>query len=708
MQRLRMPARDLLTTQFAGAWRLAGECFAAERSRWALWLPVAFGGGIALYFSLAAEPAPWTGAATASLLGATALAGVVRAEVVRIMLWLAVVMACGFSVAQFRTMLVAAPVLEQRTGPAWIEGQVREVHDRIGDRRILLDRLKIPGLSDVRTPERVRIVLRSPAPALQPGDRITVRAVLHPPPGPAAPGAFDFARKAYFERLGGVGYAVSAARILTPADRTGFSLKVAALRQSLTERIRAAVAGPQGGIAAALMTGERGGIPESVMEAMRDSGLAHLLAISGLHIGLVAGLLFFAVRFGLALHERIALRAPTKKIAALAALAGAAAYLLISGGTVPTQRAFLMLALVMVAICIDRQPISMNMVAWAAAAILLITPESLTGVSFQMSFAAVIALVAAYERHAGSLHARRTDHGLPRPVRYVGAVLLSTLVAGLATAPFALFHFNRVAVFGMVANLIAVPLTGFWIMPLAVLAFALMPFGLERLALTPMSWGIGALIATAERTQALPGAAFLVRAMPDAGLALIVAGGLWLCLWRTRWRVLGIVGIVCGLLTIPGARPPDLLIGEAGTLIAVRAPDGGLALSGRSDSFAASTWLRRSGEDEARPWPRPAQGDDWLRCDRVGCIYSSGRRRIALVRDVAALEDDCARADVIVSSVPVSARRCPGPELIIDRFSLWREGAHALWFNDGGIRVASVREGRGIRPWHPPLPRRGQ
>lgn len=229
---------------------------------------------------------------------------------------------------------------------------------------------------------------------------------------------------------------------------------------------------------------------------MRDAGLAHLLAISGLHIGLVGGLLFFVVRLLLATSETLALRYPIKKWAALAAVAGSFGYLLVSGGTLPTQRAFLMLSLALLAVLIDRVAISMNLVAWAALVILMLVPESLLSVSFQMSFAAVVGLVAVYET-AVLRHARGAGPAGParRAGLYLGAVLLSTLVAGTATAPFALYHFNRFALYGVLANLIAVPLTALWIMPWAVVAFALMPFGLEAWALAPMGLGIEAVIA---------------------------------------------------------------------------------------------------------------------------------------------------------------------------------------------------------------------
>jgi len=269
------------------------------------------------------------------------------------------------------------------------------------------------------------------------------------------------------------------------------------MRQAVTERVLAGLHGQAGAVAAALLTGERGAIAKDVLAAMRDAGLAHLLAISGLHIGLFAGILFFVCRALLALWESVALRYPIKKWAATVALAGTAFYLLLAGATIPTQRAFLMGGLVIIAILLDRTGISMRSVAWAAVAVLLVQPESLLGASFQMSFAAVVALVAAFEWYGLRRGWRANDTPPRRLLNYLAGVALATLIAGLATAPFAAYNFNRIADYGLAANLLAVPMTALWIMPWGVAALALLTFGLEAVALAPMGWGIDGVIAVA-------------------------------------------------------------------------------------------------------------------------------------------------------------------------------------------------------------------
>ena len=390
-----------------------------------------------------------------------------------------------------------------------------------------------------------------------------------PPPRPAAPGAFDFARFAYFQGLGAVGFALGDARRIAPSGQDGPpnesidapSGSMERLRYAIAERIRAALTGERGAVAVALITGFREGIPESVEQNMRDSGLAHLLAISGLHVGLVAGTVFLLVRGGCALVPAIALRWPIKKWAAVSAAAVAFGYLFLAGATEPTQRAFLMLLITVIGICLDRGSISMRLVAWAALFILLLSPESLLSVSFQLSFAAVTALVAVYEtitarREWAANEPARVQSAGSRFPRYALQLGLSSMIATLATAPFALYHFNRVAGYGLLANLAAVPLTAFVIMPLGLLAVFLMPLGLEAGPLYLMGQGIGAVLWVARQVASLPGAATLVPAFPHWGLVAVTLGGLWLCIWRGPWRWLGLAGFAAAAVASLRRRHP--------------------------------------------------------------------------------------------------------------------------------------------------------
>ncbi|HEX9791080.1 MAG TPA: ComEC/Rec2 family competence protein [Kiloniellales bacterium] len=689
----------------------------AERDRWGLWLPVGFGAGIAGYFALAQEPPAWIGGAGVLAAGGLAVLG--RRHTGLLLIGLATLaMAAGFATVQLRTAHVAAPVLEQTLNSARISGRVVEVEPRPPGRRVLLDRVSIDGLDPAQTPARIRVTLRGTEPPIRPGGWLTLRASLRPPPEPAAPGAYDFARQAYFQRLGAVGFARGPASIAEPPQPDSawsdeamwedWLLWWAGLRQSVSARILGALPGRTGKVATALMTGERGSIPEADLTAMRDSGLAHLLAISGLHVGLVAGLLYFSLRAMLALVPWVALRYPIRKWAAAGAALGAFAYLMLTGATVPTQRAVLMISLALLAVVLDRTAFSPRMVAWAAIAVLAVTPEVLLSASFQMSFAAVFALIAGFEalRDRG---VRTVGQRGPaaRAGLYVGGVALTSLIAGLATAPFAVYHFNRIAWYGLAANLVAVPLTAMWIMPWAVVAFILMPFGAERLALAPMGWGIEAMLTVAQGVAAWPGSISLVAAMPTGGLALLTLGGFWLCLWRRPWRLAGIVPLVVGALTVAGNPPPDLLASGDGRLFAVLTPEGEMLLSsGRVRRFDAEVWARQAGEADPETWPRSgAAADGRLTCDPLGCIYRARDHVVALVQDGRALAEDCAAATVVISREPIRGRTCVGTPLVIDRFDLWREGGHAVWLSPAGVRVQSVADWRGQRPW---VARRGR
>ncbi len=444
------------------------------------------------------------------------------------------------------------------------------------------------------------------------------------------------------------------------------------------------------------------------MHLLPNAGLAHLLSISGLHFGIVTAFMFFVVRQGLALIQYVALRFPIKKWAAVLAFAGACFYLLFSGASIPAQRSFVMVAIVLLAVLLDRTALSMRLVAWAAVAVLAISPESILGPSFQMSFAAVVALIAVHETTEKRFLVWRAGAGwLRRGGLHLAQIALTTLVAGLATAPFALYHFNRFTAYALAANLLAIPLTSFWIMPWAVVATALMPFGLEPWGLHPMAWGIEGVVLVAREVAAWEGAVSLLPAMPAWGLAAISIGGLWLCLWTRRWRLAGLPVIALGLASIVLSTPPDILVSGDGRLMAVRSDSGELMVSsGRTLRLVRDSWLRRDGQEGAGVWPKSGSSPDGaVVCDPLGCIYRLEGRTVALVRDVAALAEDCRVAAVVISLVPTRGK-CAGPSAVIDRFDLWRSGAHALWLDAGGWRVENVREVRGNRPWVPPAPDR--
>ncbi|MEI6984788.1 MAG: ComEC/Rec2 family competence protein [Rhodospirillaceae bacterium] len=596
-------------------------------------------------------------------------------------------------------------MLQRDLGVVRLTGRVIVTESMPDGVRITLSELRVERLAPEATPNHIRLQLKGRFTRPSPGAMVSVLAMLHSPSPPAEPGSYDFQRQAYFDGNGGVGYVLSEPVVVEGPLPSRWRSMVLPL-----ERVRAHMAArcaeilPDKAIAtvtAALLNGEQTGIPPAVMNDYRYSGLAHLLSISGLHIALVAGLVFFVVRALLALIEPLALRFPIKKWAALTGLLTAFGYMMVVGTSAPTVRSVLMTGTVMLAIMLDRNPMSMRLLAVAALVILIFSPEQMMGPSFQMSFAAVGGLIAVYEAAAPIMRRWRTSCGiLGQAGLYVAGSMLTSVVATVAVTPFSLFHFQQDALYGVLSNMIAVPLTSFWVMPWALVVYLLMPFGLDAWALTAMGWGVAACNWLAHVTAALPGAVLRFPAMPVWGLTVIVLGGLWLMLWSSRWRLWGAIPIMIGLASVSSTQRPDILVSADGSLMAVRMADGGLSLSRAKggNRLTTDTWLHRDGTNlAAAPWPdKGHSADGRLACDQLGCLYRAAGQKVALVRERLALEDDCDSVDLVIAAEPV--RHCGAPR-IIDMWALRSRGAHAVFLANGVIRIEAVGNSRGQRPW---------
>lgn len=687
----------------------AGAMLVAERDRWVLWFPVLFGGGIALYFLMPAEPPAALSFALVAGAGILVL-GVWRAAPP----WLPLVLpllaaALGMLRADWEADRVAAPVLTRDVYVPDLSGRVAGLEPLVDGARVRLEDLDFGGRLRGAAPHAVRVKLRrGDLPAV--GSRVSLAARLAPPPWPAYPGAYDFARRAWFDRLGGVGFALSETRLIARDGSAGLvaraQAELLALRLAIAARLRAAAPGREGAVAAALLVGERSGVPEAVTDSLRASGLAHLLAISGLHIGLVAALMFFGLRFGMTRIEPLALKHPVKKYAAGGALLAAFLYLMLSGATVPTQRAFLMTGLVLVAVMADRKAISMRLVALAAAAVLLLDPDSLMGASFQLSFAATTALVAVYEAYRPRFERAEGEppSGWRRLAGYVAAVALTTVVANAATAPFAIFHFGRLADYGLLANLVAIPVMSFWVMPAGLITLLAMPFGLEQPFLALMTSGIEIVLWTAERVAALPGSVRHIPEMPGWGMAAIVCGGLWLAVWQRRWRWLGAGPVLLGLLSPLSVAPPVAILSDSGRQAAVVTPEGLWLLSDRRERFATSVWSEKIGSRPAGTWRDLAEAPlGPMRCGALGCVFAHDGITVALSRDPRTLPEDCRRADVVVADIFLPPWLCRGTAsrtpIRVDPVTLHRQGTHLIRAGPTGARLETVAERRGERPW---------
>ena len=683
-----------------------------EAGRLALWLPVAMGLGVLLYFLPRFEPPVWWGAcALVPLVGALALRG--RAPLLAWGLALVAAMGAGFALVAWHAAR-AAPPLDLPRGAMQLTGTVIEVDPLPGGLRLTLaearwDAQMPPALRSIR----VRLRPNDPA-RPEPGDRVAVRALIRPPSAPAYPGAWDFQRAAFFEGVGGSGFALGPVEV---TGRDGVAPPLSGLRAGIEARVMQALPGGVGAIAAALLTGGQSAIPPNDMQAMRDSGLAHLLSVSGVHIAIVMGLMFALVRGGLALWPGFALRFGTKPYAALAALAAGGFYMVLTGSQVPMQRSFAMAALVTLGLLVGRRALSPRVLAFAAVAVLLLNPAALIGPSFQMSFAAVLGLIAGWEAARPWL----ARGNAPRPIwQRAGLLVLgsvaTSVIAGLATTPFGLHHFGRLQLYGVAANAVAVPLTSLLVMPAGMAAMLLMPFGLDAWPLAVMGWGIEGILAVARGVASWPGAALAMAPLPGWGLALMAFGFLWLCLWRTRWRLLGLLPIALGFAGWSVVGMPVALASSDGRLFAFQT-DGQVFVERRpgASRFIGESWLRGFGDDAATPLPASGElAEGRIVCTPASCLLrdAAGAPAVLLLRPAVPPRGQraapdfrrgphpaCGTAPVILSPEPVRGD-CPG-SVVVDRFSVWRDGAHAVWL-DG--RVVSDRAFRGERPWVPPRP----
>ncbi|WP_185982513.1 ComEC/Rec2 family competence protein [Aureimonas mangrovi] len=518
---------------------------------------------------------------------------------------LALLLACGLGGAGLAEWEVGRAQTTIFSGEATVrlEGRVvwREADER-GRYRYVLDVLSTerPVLS--RPPERVRIVVSSRHEPIPVGGIYEGLVRLRPPPGPAIPGAHDFVFTPFFSGLGAYGFSLGAPEAAARPASLDLAQRIAALRVEVTERIRTAIGGPEGAVAAALVTGARTAIPDEINEWLRITGLAHVLSISGFHMALVAGFAMLSIRAVIAAWPAMALRVPGKKIAAAAAFLVATGYLMIAGENVATLRSYIMLAIMLGAVMLDRPALTLRNVAIAGIIVMALNPHQVVTASFQMSFAATAALVGAYgaitrwwsARRAGDKRPRR-DRGLLAGILLaIGGLALTAIIAGAATAIYGAYHFQRAATLGsLIANVAVMPLFSFWIMPLALVSVLVMPFGLDGPLLRLMGYGLTAVFEMAR---------WLAERFPDhatgiispLALVILTAALLAACFLASRLRWVCVPLAVAGLwLASSKAPPPELLVFEDGKQVALIDSEGRLHhLRERPNRFVADQWER--------------------------------------------------------------------------------------------------------------------
>ncbi len=721
---LTLAVRRVLSSR---AGQALGDIAEAERGRFVLWLPVFMGVGVLTYYGLRFEPPAWVGAKLAGAGFAAALCSPNR-QLPRVIGFSLGFAALGFASAQFATARLP-PIEGDLPGHARMAtGVVQAVEMLSYGRRIILSDVMLTAderpsarPSRVRAntidPQhivrmaRIRLAAGDDTP-VETGDTIRVRAMARAPPPPALPGGWDTQRDAFFAGIGVSGYALGSLQITGHGTPGRFGARVQWLREVIARRVVAAVPGAPGAVSVTLLTGASRGIPEADHAAFRASGLAHLLAVAGLHIGIVMGFALGSARILLALSERASLFWPAKQIAAVFALIVGGAYMVLTGAHVPIVRSFAMACLLTLAILAGRQPVSLRGLGLAGIALMLIAPYEVPNVSFQMSFSAVLALISGYETLRPWLR-RLYGRTLPRRLLwYVAALALTSTLAGTASLPYSAYHFGHVQIYYVLSNLVAVPLAAFWVMPAGMIALLLMPFGLDWIALVPMGWGAALIIEVARFTAGLPDATVAVPHMPGWGLAVVSGGIAWLGLWRSWIRLLGIAAILAGILSPAFDQPPDILISGDAALIGFRT-DRGVFLRqthGGSD-FIREAWFTRW--DVARASALPSEGPVvegegrmMFNCERDACVFRPRPEDMtAILLRGPSKPAGCEEAAVLISAEPArGVCSWPGPHPV-DRFAVWRDGPAAIWLEPHGARVLTDREERGDRPWVPPPPR---
>lgn len=672
-----------------GIWLLS------QQHRWPLWLPVWFGAGIALYFSLPAEPPNRLLFLTPVLLGL--LPFIRRRGYTQTWAFLVLVMlAAGFNLAQIHTHQLATPMLKDEVEPIRIRGQLREISVLEKGARLTLDSVSALEPISQPLPPRIRVKLRGPAPPILSGDWVELRVGLLPPTGPLLPRGFDFARYFYFQGIGAVGYALPpVVRIdheleTTEAILPTFWVIVSNFRQNFSAYIRKQLAGDAGAIAAALVVGDQAGISEPVQDQMRTANLSHILSISGMHMVLVSGLVFFCIRFVLVALPATRHGRYNKQFAALVALLLSGGYLLISGLPDPAVRSYVMVVMVLVAILIHREVLPMRSLALAAMVILIWKPSSVLDPSFQLSFAATMLLIAWFESYART-HQHREAPLWQRPFLYLWGIVITTLVAEAATLPLILSQFNTLPVYGLVANLVVIPVVSFVVMPALILASLLLPFGVDGPFFTLAGYGLHFMIWAADEISQLPHAQLHIHSLPLGGFALLVIGGLWLGLWQGRVRWCGVILAVAGLSTVMLVDLPDIFVTRDGKQIALKHGEQYYLLRGRKQSFAAELWAHGVGQAELLY----AKKEAWVKpCAGVTCATLKDGRTLAFsAKKDEVMEGSCVAADIVISGKP-PITPCDAKAVVISVDEVGSNSAQWMWLDS----MKQNQETRS-RPW---------
>ncbi|BCG80435.1 competence protein [Mesorhizobium sp. 113-3-3] len=696
-----------------------------------LLVPVCLAAGAIGYYSLAVEPDFARPVAVVLLMAICALVSRSWPKT-HLGFMAALLCALGLLAAKAETWRAGTQMLGSEISTQ-VTGRVVSI-DRMETGRI---RLTIDMTSTARptlryAPARVRLSARNIPAEMTAGSLVTGYAKLLPPTGPVRPDSYDFSFDSYFAGIGGSGFFLGNPKLVSADDEMPLSARLFSgienAREAIADHIRATVGGAEGEIAAALIVGVRAGIPDEINEAMRRTGIYHIISISGLHMALVAGTIMGLLRGAFALFPDFSARRPVKKYAAAAALFSIAAYLVISGVVVAAERSFIMLAVMLIAVLFDRAALTMRNLAISAIAVILVSPHEVVGPSFQMSFAATAALVGAYagwaDHHAGKTRPPPPKRSLPgfltrKFLLATGGLAMTSIIAGCATALFAIWHFQRVSPLSLFANLAVMPIVSLIVMPFAVLSSLAMPFGADGPFLYVMGKGLTAMIAIS---------AWISERSPIDAVGLIsqhsvllVTIALVIATMATTWlRLAAVPFALAGLLTVSDTRTPDVLISEDARLVALPIGGGELAVSrARPNEFTVDNWKRAltsetivvpemfskaDGQFDIADAVNLPPGAPFYCTDGVCLARHPSGAIIAHVEDRKDTWKACGFADLIVVNDATGYDACHNPlVLVVTKRQLARKGSAAVFFDRQsatGPPIVSFAVDGPYRPWH--------
>lgn len=651
-------------------------------------LPFAMIFGLAAYAVLPFEPLPVALIVVALGLGA-AVAMAWRFRALPVVALLCAFWA-GFCLLPIHSGLSGTPML---AFPAYGTFEARVdviISANAEERRIVVSGLTPLGNTRAVAIRRARLLVPA-EPVLELGDIISGRFRLAPVPGPVLPDGYDGQFHSYFSGIGAYGSVIGDFAVVMPASGFDLSRMVESLRFSIGARIDAVLEGDTAAIGRAMVMGDQSALSDETRDILAESGLAHIYSISGLHLSIVAGGVFWLLRLGLAAMPALATRLPVKKLAAIGGLVAAFGYLMLAGGpaNVPALRSTIMLALIFGAVLAGRRALTMRNVAFAALAIILVDPASVFRPSFQLSFAAVVGLIGYFELPRRPVKGR--SGWLLRMGSTVWVTAMTSFIAGLATLLFSAYHFQQTAPLGVVGNVLVLPVVSLVIMPFAVISVLLMPLGIEGFAVSVMGWGIDRMVdvgvLVAGWSEGLTGNPLLTPAAMLIGLAALA----WFAFIGNWWRMAGPIVALPLILLLGLDQRPDILVADTTQAIALRGAEGVGLVTGRIGSFAVEVWSQHYQE-------AIGQGLAEARCDSIGCVATTPKFSIAVIKSAAAFAEDCPLHDLVISRIRVPATCAVAQH--IDAAALRTGGVHWLRWDETAERFDIRTAVPNItRPW---------